>query len=584
MLTELREKSQSFLIFVLFGMLIFVFIFFFGPQAQGLQAGGQQASASGMAAKVRGQEVSMREVDMLLRRFRSTADASADKMPELRRQGALQLVDQVLLEQRARKMGMAVSREEVLRYVTSNRNPDYNDFLDYKGNFDEKKFNAQIAQGFGVTSDMYLKVKEREMLINRYLNFLASQVKVADAEVRSAFDEEKRTWNLEFIEFKGTDHKPAQGLDAAAGIAYAASHADEVKAYYEKNKRQYVREKEVRVRRILVKLSKDADDAKRAAAKAKIDKLYAEAKADGADFAAIAKASSEDYFAKNGGDMNWKSKQNTSADDYAVFAALNTGDISEIKTSDVGLWFVKADDVKPALNQTQAQVSNDIGLILAQQAAERDAAKKVAQVALDAAKGGKSLADAYYAAVPYVPPAPKAPALDAANPEKAPEDGKAPEEKPAKVERPDPVKITGAFSARRGNPNRIPGIGESALVAQKLANLTDKAPLIDSLIEVDGRIIVARLKERVEPSDDDFAKERDALTQRLRSRRANQLFGNWPRVIYGSVTQREMLRKFAGSALLSSLPSVDGDAIRLDSALRAPASAASDAPASKASK
>lgn len=594
MLTELREKSQSFMIFVLFGMLIFIFIFMFGPQSQGLQAGGTRTVATGDAAKVRGQAVSMREVDMLIRRAANSGDLDEDKMAELRRDSALQLVDQVLLEQRARKMGLAISREEVLRYITSDRNPDFRLFTDHKGKFDEQLFSARITQWFGVTTDIYVKTKEREMLIDRYMAFLASQVKVSDAEVRAAFDEEKRTWNLEFIEFKGTDHKPATPLTPADGAAYAAANADEVKKYYDANLSQYVRGKEVRVRRILVRVPKDANDDTKKAARSKIDRLLAKAKAEGADFAAIASAESEGFFKKNGGDMSWKNSQNTSAEDYAVFEKLSKGEISDVQTSKFGLWFVKADDVKPAIDKKFADVKDEIGLMLAQKAAERDAAKKVAQVALNAAKGGKSLADAYYAAVPF-----KAPAVDAPAPD-APEDGEKndapakPEgdkgpadavEKVAAPERPDPVKVTGAFGARRSTFTRIPGIGDSPVLANALAGLTKDAPLVDALIEVDGRVIVARLKERVEPTDEDFAKEKDALAQRLRGRRAAQLFGNWQAIVFGPVTQREAFRKFAGGALLSSLPAPDGDAIKLSDAVKVKAKApASAAPASKASK
>lgn len=588
MLTELREKSQSFLIFVLFGMLIFVFIFFFGPQSQGLQAGGSgPKGVSGTAATVRGQAISMREVDMLVRRVANSGDLDEKKMAQLRRESALQLIDQVLLEQRARKMGLAISEEEVLRYITSERNPDYRLFTDHKGRFDDQLFSDRITQWFGVTTDIYVKTKEREMLIDRYMGFLAAQVKVSDAEVRKAFDEEKRTWNLEYIEFKGTDHKPTTPLTPADGAKYAAEHADEVAKYYEDNKRQYVRDKEVRVRRILVRVPKDADDAQKKAAREKIEGLLAKAKADGADFAALASAESEGFFKKNGGDMSWKNSQNTSKDDYAVFAALEKGQISAIQESKFGLWFVKADDVRPAVDRKLDAVKDEIGLVLAQQAAERDAARKVAQVALEAVKGGASLKDAYAKAVPpkVAAPAPEAP-KDGEAPEdggdKAPEDGdKAPKE--AVADAPDPVKTTGAFGARRSNVNRIPGIGESADLAARLDGLTKDKPLVDTLLEVDGRIIVARLKERVEPSDDDFAKEKDALAQRLRGRRANQLFGNWQAVVFGPVTQREAFRKFAGGALLSSLPKVDGDSIRLESIV--PAAPASDAaPASKAAR
>ena len=44
MLTNLRERSQrSFGVLILFGMLTFIFIFFFGPQSVGVGIGGPNA-------------------------------------------------------------------------------------------------------------------------------------------------------------------------------------------------------------------------------------------------------------------------------------------------------------------------------------------------------------------------------------------------------------------------------------------------------------------------------------------------------------------------------------------------------------
>eukprot|EP00487_Bulimina_marginata_P004691 TRINITY_DN21580_c0_g1_i1.p1 TRINITY_DN21580_c0_g1~~TRINITY_DN21580_c0_g1_i1.p1 ORF type:complete len:125 (+),score=38.67 TRINITY_DN21580_c0_g1_i1:27-377(+) len=75
---------------------------------------------------------------------------------------------------------------------------------------------------------------------------------------------------------------------------------EDVKAYYEQNKAQYVDPEKRRVSHILIDNSEDDD-----AAKAKVDALYAELQ-QGADFAQLAESSSDDIVsAEMGGDLDW---------------------------------------------------------------------------------------------------------------------------------------------------------------------------------------------------------------------------------------------------------------------------------------
>ena len=70
MLTDLREKSQSFLVYILFGILIFVFIFFFGPQADGLMQGQTRpVDPNDWAVQVNGEEIPVREIEVSVRRY-----------------------------------------------------------------------------------------------------------------------------------------------------------------------------------------------------------------------------------------------------------------------------------------------------------------------------------------------------------------------------------------------------------------------------------------------------------------------------------------------------------------------------------
>lgn len=553
MLTELREKSQSFLIYILFGMLIIVFIFFFGLPAEGFRPGGDQPT-SGWAAEVYGEEIPTMHVEIALRRQigMGAVDTDAAELSRLRRETLLQLIDQEVVRQRAKAMGLGVSEDELSAYIVSDDNPDAILFKGQDGRFSYDRYEAQITQGFGGNTRAYRAMKERELLVDRYLGFLASQVKVGAPEVREAYEQQKRTWNLEYLVVDPAD--PALAVPeptAAEGAAHAQANPKEVEAYYEANKAQYDREKEVRVRRILVRIPKDGGEAGKAEARKKIEELHAKVQAPEADFAAIAGESSEGYYKTQGGDMGWQARENTSPADYAVYEKLEPGQISDIQESPIGFWFVKADEVKPAVKKSLGEVSDEIGLKLVQQSRRKDAARQQAEAMLAKLKGGAPLAEVAPRTAAPTPP-----------PDEEGEDDPVIEE-----EGPSPVRTTGNFSAERPTWDRIPGIGKSEKLARMLPGLTTEKPLVEEVLEVEDKLVLVRLKDRVEPTDEDFAKEKDAIADRLRRQRANQLFGQWRAVLFGPVAQREVFRKFSGGALLEMLPAPDGKQIEINEKL-----------------
>ncbi len=552
MLTKLRQQSQSFLIYILFGILIVVFVFFFGPQAEGWQPGGGNAITNDWAARYDGEEVSSKEVRMwMLRqeRFRQL-DRDGLNNPVLKREAATQLLEQLVLEQRARKMGIAVGEEAIAEHIASKRNEDRFLFADRAGEFRYQAFVDGVTQGFGSSLDTYRRHKERKLVVDRYMTFLRAQVKVSEREVKAAWALATESWNLAYLEFDPATYSAEVAAPTAEdGAAFAKANAEKVKKYYEDNKKTYVHGKEVRVRRILLRVGKDADDAAKALVRSKLQGLLVEAKAPNADFAAIAKKSSEGSFAKQGGDMGWQIEGNA---DYDFYAKLEKGALSEIKESPFGLWFAKAEDVKPALKRSLEEATNEIGLELAKVEGARKAAKAAADAALAKVKGGTKLAEAV-----AVKPAP-APAPEGETPEG---------EKPVSEPPPSPVKKTGSFNGDRFDFASIPGIGKSAALAKKLDGLTKEAPLVGEVVEVEDKFFVVQLEERVKPDEAKYAEEREQHENRLKGRRVQALFGNWSDFVYGATRQRAAFRAFGGGggAVLASIPAPGTGGAQLNS-------------------
>ena len=166
MLTNLRERSQrSFGVLILFGMLTFIFIFFFGPQSEGCQPQQANVSLDGWAARINGVELERREVENLvyLRGNRRTDD----ELASLRQDILVGLIDQELLAQRAIAVGINIDEKGLSRYITSDENPDFVAFTDDAGNFDRDGFRDALRYRLGISPEDYRTRKRREFLANQ---------------------------------------------------------------------------------------------------------------------------------------------------------------------------------------------------------------------------------------------------------------------------------------------------------------------------------------------------------------------------------------------------------------------------------
>lgn len=573
MLTELREKSQSFLIYVLFGVLIFVFIFFFGPQSEGCQSGGSGVKARrGWAATVSGAgdslELTQEEVELQLRRQAavsrlSLSDLQAGELAQMRHDVLMQMVDQARIAQKAKSMGLAVGEDELNKFIISKKNRDFGLFAvkvgagntldDYR--FDFETYKATIRQGFGTSAEQYRAIIGQELLVSRYLDFLTEQIQVSDAEVKTAYDRKETQWNLEFVVF---DTKQISGEIAPAtaeeGAAYAKANAEAVAKNYEDNKKLYVHDKEVKIRRISLKVPQDATEAEKAEIKKKAEEVLAKAKAEGANFEALASEYSEDYFKSFGGDMSWKGVENSPEADYKVYAALEKGQISELQDSNNSFWFVKADDIRPAINRPLDEVKVEIGTALATKNKRQAKAKAEAQALLAKAKTANSSLSALAGGEK---PAEEGGLKMPSPGEEAPSDEGSAEEAPAAPS--FKVQETGLFSDERPSWDIIPRLGKVPALAAKLDSLTTEAPLGGEVYQADDRFYVVRLKERKAPDAEAFESQQADLKLRLRRQRQAQIMGQWQVYLFGPSRLREIYQQRGLGILDTVLTSANED-------------------------
>jgi len=193
-----------------------------------------------------------------------------------------------------------------------------------------------------------------------------SQVSASDAEVASYFDAHKN-------DFKMPEKRKIRYLliDTDALRAKIVVPSTDIERAYNSSIEQYSTPEQVRASHILLK-TEGKDDA---VVKAKAEDVLKQAKASGADFAALAKKYSEDeQSAKNGGDLDYFGKGRMVPEfDQAVFA-MEPGQITDLVKTQYGYHIIKLVDKKAATTRSLAEVRQQINDQLAYERAQAQAA------------------------------------------------------------------------------------------------------------------------------------------------------------------------------------------------------------------
>jgi len=409
MMDSLRTAANSLVLKIIFGIIIVSFIL---TGVSGYLIGG----SANYAAKVNDQEISRGQFENAFAGERnrmqqqlgdqfSELAANEGYMKNLRQQTLNRLIDEALLDQYAREIGLSISDDQVKKAIFST--PAFQN----NGKFDNTRYNAIVNQ-MGMTPDQYAQALRNQLttqqLINAVVgtdfmlkgeadelatlvsqqrvvreatfdvNALAAKQQASDEEVKSYYEQNKNNFtSLE--QFRVSYIK----LDAAA-MQENATDA-EIQTYYDQHQDQFTQPQRNRYSVIQTKTEADA--------KAALDELN-----KGTDFATVAKEKSTDIIsAKNGGDMGWL-EEGTTPDELKNAGLKEKGQLSGVIKSSVGFLVVRLDDITPATTKPLADVRDDIAAKVKQEKA-LDGFYALQQKVSDAASNdNESLAGAEQAA------------------------------------------------------------------------------------------------------------------------------------------------------------------------------------------
>jgi peptidyl-prolyl cis-trans isomerase D len=215
---------------------------------------------------------------------------------------------------------------------------------------------------------------------------LRKQINPTDAELQAFFKQSAARYKDAIPETRKLAYIPLRQNDVPGGAPPVTNQ--QVETYYQQHEKDFQVPEEVKVRHILIKVDKGADAKTDAAAKAKADALLKQIKG-GADFAALAKANSDDPGSKEqGGELGMIQRGVTVPPFEKAAFALQPGQISDVVKSDFGYHIIKVEEKETAhlkpLDEVKAQI---LATLTRQQEADQEASF-AQQLATEAAKSG----------------------------------------------------------------------------------------------------------------------------------------------------------------------------------------------------
>ncbi len=386
MLNQIRKNVRNPYIQVMLGLIILVFIFFFGW--------GMRSQRPAYVAKVNGHVIDLRAYQQAYNRLvelyqRAYGDRwSPAKIKELGlgKRALDQLIDQALLLQEADRRGIKVSDEELAAAIQAV--PVFQD----QGAFSKERY-LQVLDANRLTPLEYEESKRRELLLQKVEQAIRAEVQVTDQEVEDEYRERNTKADLAYVAFRPEAYEAEVEITDEALADYYEAEKEryriperrsaryvlftpemfekdvevtdkEIEQEYGWRASEFTVSEAVKARHILLRVPPNADEAKEKEVRERIEKIRQEILA-GADFAEMAKKYSEDPGTKDkGGELGYFERgRMVPAFEQAAFS-LEPGQVSEPVRTRFGFHLILVEDHRQArqkpLEEVRDRIAKDI--------------------------------------------------------------------------------------------------------------------------------------------------------------------------------------------------------------------------------
>lgn len=404
MLGFMRKKAGSWLIKIVFGVIVLVFVFW--------GVGSFDEDRANRLALVNGESIGPDEyrraynnyLENLRRQFGDQLSPELIDRLQVRQQVINGLINQKLMLQEARKLRLRVSDQELVEAIQGI------EMFRSAGAFDNRRYRAAVQQ-IRMTPEAFEEGQRKDILIDKLRAIVTGGVHVSEGEIREWYDYNNATVNIDFVLFSPENYKGIEPTQEELKAFYEERKAmyktapevkvryirfgdedygqrvtvkeEDISSYYEDFPGEFKSEKTVEARHILIRVDQNAPEKQVNEALKKITDVLAEAK-NGKDFAALANTYSEDSSKDTGGYLGTFGKDamvKPFADQAFSMAA---GEISEPVRTQFGWHIIKVEKVNEASVRTLEEAAADIRAKLAERAAQ-EMALEAAEAAYDKA-------------------------------------------------------------------------------------------------------------------------------------------------------------------------------------------------------
>ena len=286
------------------------------------------------------------------------------------------------LEAQARKLGIAVSKEELRAALQAIP------WLYAGGNFiGMDRYQDMIQQQTGLTVAQFEAQLRESIMLDKIRAVVTDGVQVTSDEVREEFRQRNAKTKVEYVSFDPSQYLKAVEVTAPAVAAYFQKNPDryklpeqrqvryvlidqdkvraqvkvtddELRRYYAQHLADYRVQDRVKVAQILLKTAgkspQEVSTIEKTAQEV-LDKIRA-----GAQFGDLAKKYSEDSSASNGGDVGWIGHGQTVKEFEDAAFSMKPGQVSGLIKTDYGIHIIMVLDKQTAHQQSFEEVKDSI--------------------------------------------------------------------------------------------------------------------------------------------------------------------------------------------------------------------------------
>jgi len=384
MLRLMRKQAGSWLIKVLLGAIVIVFVFW--------GVGSFRSQRGDRIATVNGDPITLDEyrdtfdnlVDQLRRRFGNNLDEDMIEKLQIKKQALNQLINNTLLLQEAKRLKFRVSNTELTSAISEIT------AFQRAGTFDRQLYR-NVLERMRMTPEEFEAAQRNAMMIEKLSTLVTGGIKISDQEAMEWFNWANASVNIDFVLFEPDhykdvnpsleetktffeSHKENYKTEAMVNVRYVHFSPDtyrskvtisdeELLEYYNENQETFKTPKNVEARHILLRVDENATPKAEDKTQERALGILKLAK-EGKDFAELAKQYSEGPTRDSGGYLGTFTKEAMVKPFANVAFSMKAGEISEPVRTRFGWHIIKVEKVNEAsvlsFDQAEAQIKKKL--------------------------------------------------------------------------------------------------------------------------------------------------------------------------------------------------------------------------------